>query len=691
MLYSRESCTGDKKRPHFSLWFGNFFEPYFSDRKKVAEGMREIADMGFNSIILDSKLWEDFTRFFETGEASPYVAMQQYMIEEAKKCGLGINFLTLFYNGDNLYPHIRDSAPDLLHPVTGRDGKPFRGYRHWDLAQTEAMAVHTERLYRLLAKDAASKAVDETGVERTPCYFYHSPGVMPSFDEDGKRVYVNWLRNRYQENIDALNREYGAEWASFDAPDMRDLWPEMTREDYRNGGARMRMHRDNMLFRQEIMESFYRELTVRVRKRLPGIYLYDCVSQWKYLLPDWVEISERGLDLWRLGKYLDCPSFYTLPADAYGETNGYAVSCEMAVLRSACRQEDLTGGLFLGRYLYNDIYNTVTPAEMMASALGAGATDLFFYGYSGLDDGGNFGKWSEDRKCSVRQGLDWFARVRELTGKRVKKKQAAILFPYASFTMDNRRLNEEDFRAGRNDCLGYYQQLADMGINADFVTPEQVRDGALEGYALVILPSNPLYRYLPDGPMEEMLRAYVQAGGHMVAGASCGLFDALGITAQDHPEDSIFWKEKITEFSIRFKAFPHAVPEAVYGQDKATALGRVVMGKGTIYTAGFDMGACYCERRHKPVAVVYGRENHYPLTVLDETPMEMWIREIGMDSYQRRGVERIPFENGLLLINHTSYDCYLPVSTQGISTFAGFDGRVLPGHHSVFLPRDNMA
>lgn len=116
--------------------------------------MREIADMGFNSIILDSKLWEDFTRFFETGEASPYVAMQQYMIEEAKKCGLGINFLTLFYNGDNLYPHIRDSAPDLLHPVTGRDGKPFRGYRHWDLAQTEAMAVHTERLYRLLAKDA---------------------------------------------------------------------------------------------------------------------------------------------------------------------------------------------------------------------------------------------------------------------------------------------------------------------------------------------------------------------------------------------------------------------------------------------------------------------------------------------------------------------------------------------------------
>lgn len=687
MLYSREACTEGKKRPHFSLWFGNFFEPYFSDRAKVSAAMREIADIGFNSIILDSKLSEDFTTFFETGEASPYVAMQQYMVEEAKKCGLGINFLTLFYNGDNLYPHIRDSAPDLIHPVTGRDGKPFRGYRLWDLQQIEAMVVHTHRLYQSLAMDAAAKAVDETGAERIPCYFFHSPCVMPSFDEDGKRVYINWLHNRYHGDIAALNREYEAGWSSFDEPDMTDLWPEITQDDYHNGGARMRMHRDNMLFRQDVMEEFYRELTARVRERLPGIYLYDCVSQWKYLLPDWVEISERGLDLWRLGKYLDCPSFYTLPADAYGEANGYVVPCELAVLRSASRQEDLTAGLFLGRYLYNDIYNVVTPAEMMASTLGAGATDLFFYGYSGLDDGGNFGKWNEDRKSSVRQGLDWFAQVREQAGKRIREKQVAILFPYASFTLDNRRLNEADFRAGRNDCLGYYQQLADLGINADFLSPEQVKAGELEGYSLVVLPANPLYEYLPDPCMEERLRIYVQGGGHVVAGASCGLFYALRIQAEEHAEDSIFWKEKITEFSRRFKSFPEAEPEAVYGQDKATAIGRVHIGAGTVYVLGFDMGACYCERRHKPVAVAYGRENHYPLTVLDETPMEAWIRELGLGTGCQRGVERIPFENGLLVVNHTSYDYILPEHSKGISTFSAFDGRVLPGHHSVFLFR----
>jgi hypothetical protein len=303
-------------RPHFSLWFGNFFEPYFSDHKKVEAGMREIAEMGFNSIILDSKLWEDFTHFFETGEASPYVAMQQFMVAEAQKCGLGINFLSLFYNGDNLYPHIRDSAPDLLHPVIGRDGKPFRGYRHWDKEQIEAMAVHTQRLYDLLAKDAAIKAQDENGETRIPCYFYHSPGIMPSFDEDGRRVYVDWLRRFYHDDIAAMNRLYGTAYASFDEPTMEELWPEMTAEDYRSGTPRMWVHRDNMLFRQDIMDDFYADLCARVRDRIPGIYLYDCLSQWKYLLPDWVEISERGLDIWRLGKHLDCPSFYTLPAEA---------------------------------------------------------------------------------------------------------------------------------------------------------------------------------------------------------------------------------------------------------------------------------------------------------------------------------------------------------------------------------------
>lgn len=683
MLYSKEACTGGADRPHFSLWFGNFFEPYYSDRALVRAGMKEIAEMGFNSIILDSKLWEDFTDFFTAGRESDYVAMQRYMVEQCAENGMGINFLTLFYNGDNLYPHIRDSRPDILHPVTGRDGQPFRGYRHWDPAQTAAMVEHTVNLYEKLAGSAAAVAVDERGNRKIPCYFYHSPALMPSFDEDGRRVYLAWLEEKY-ENIEALNREYGLAAERFDALDMLTLWPVMTAQDYRQPTARMKMHRDNMLFRQDMLERFYAELTAGVRERLPDIFLYDCLSQWKYFLTDWVEISERGLDIWRLGKYLDCPSFYTLPADAYGEANCYAVSFENAILRSAAGGKDPVAGLFLGRYLYNDLYAYVTPAEAIASCYGAGATDLFFYGYSGLDDGGNFAKWDANRKKSVKDGLDWFAEVRKVSGKRLSEKKAAIVFPYASFTMENRRLNEGCFRASRNDLLGYYQQLADLGINADILDRSQITAETLADYGLVVLPADPWYAYLLDAGLEAALVHYVHNGGTVIAGATCGLQELFDVRVLPHAPDSFAWEEQVTDFGERFVAFENAEALARYCSDGKIALARKNLGQGRAYLTGLDLGRCYCERPQKPVPVAYGREAQYPLTMLRRTPVEAWAAELGLSNDRHRGVERIPFENGVLYINHTPYEFTSAEPYKQALAIGPYDG-VLYGHRAVFL------
>lgn len=686
MLYSTEKCTDGKKRPHFSLWFGNFFEPYHSDRELVREGMKEIAEMGFNSIILDSKLWEDFTEFFNTGKESDYVAMQRFMVERCKENGMGINFLTLFYNGDNLYPHIRDSAPDIISPVIDRDGKPFRGYKHWDHAQTQAMIEHNVNLYEKLACDAAAKAVDEKGNPKIPCYFYHSPALMPSFDEDGRKVYFDWLKGKYG-TIEALNAAYGTDFASFDEPDMKEFWPVMTAEDYKahDGNARMVMHRDNMLFRQDLLERFYAELTAGVRERIPNIFLYDCLSQWKYFLTDWVEISERGLDLWRLAKYLDSPSFYTLPADAYGEANCYAVSFENAILRSACGGKDPVAGLFLGRYLYNDIYNFVSADESIASCFGAGATDMFFYGYSGLDDGGNFAKWDKNRKLAVKKGLDWFAQVREISGKRLDEKKAAIVFPYASFTMENRRLNDEVYRACRNDLLGYYQQLADLGINADILDRSQITEQSLADYSLIILPADVWYSYLKDEALEAALVAYVKKGGTVIAGASCGLHEIFDIKTERHASDSFAWEEEITEFSTTFLSYENVEPIALYCSDDKIAIGEKKLGRGRVYAAGIDFGRCYCERTHKPVPVAYGRHAQYPLTVVKRTPIEKWlIEDLGLAKGRERGIEKVPFENGLLIINHTSYDYEVTEQYIEACSSGDFSG-ILPGHHYVFL------
>ena len=50
-----------------------------------------------------------------------------------------------------------------------------------------------------------------------------------------------------------------------------------------------------------------------------------------------------------------------------------------------------------------------------------------------------------------------------------------------------------------------------------------------------------------------------------------------------------------------------------------------------------------------------------------------------------RGIERIPFQNGILIINHTSYD--FTVEEKYITAYApdGFYDNTLCGHKYVFL------
>ena len=46
--------------PYLNVWFGNFYRPAYDDQAFVAEGMELLKKLGFNSVLLDSKDWEDF-------------------------------------------------------------------------------------------------------------------------------------------------------------------------------------------------------------------------------------------------------------------------------------------------------------------------------------------------------------------------------------------------------------------------------------------------------------------------------------------------------------------------------------------------------------------------------------------------------------------------------------------------------
>ncbi|HZI33666.1 MAG TPA: hypothetical protein VFF11_15095, partial [Candidatus Binatia bacterium] len=98
-------------RPFLSIWFGNFFEPFYSNYEVTRQGIADCAELGFNSINLDSKAWEDFFARYRGEPASQYVAMHEFMMAEMVKHGLDYTCLALYLCGDNLYPSIRDVPP----------------------------------------------------------------------------------------------------------------------------------------------------------------------------------------------------------------------------------------------------------------------------------------------------------------------------------------------------------------------------------------------------------------------------------------------------------------------------------------------------------------------------------------------------------------------------------------------------
>src|SRR3954463_6950958 len=198
--------------PMISIWFGNFFEPFYSDRESVRRGIAEVAELGFNSINLDSKPWEDFFARYRGEAASPYVAMQEFMMEEAAAHGLDYTHLALYLCGDNLYPTIRDVPPVRGEESIRPNGQPMETYKYWSPRAQQTMVDHVRGLLKLYG----------SGMRRLPALppavvmqTMFEPIPKPSFDDEGKQRYLTWLEKSYRRDIASLNQRYALAARSF--------------------------------------------------------------------------------------------------------------------------------------------------------------------------------------------------------------------------------------------------------------------------------------------------------------------------------------------------------------------------------------------------------------------------------------------------------------------------------------------
>jgi hypothetical protein len=658
-------------RPFLNIWFGNFFEPFYSDREAVRQGIADVASLGFNSINLDSKPWEDFFARYRGEKASPYVEMHEFMMAEMQKHGLDYTHLALYLCGDNLYPNIRDVAPVRGEEPMRPNGQPMGTYKYWSPKAQATMVEHIRGLLKLYGKGIHRRA-DGRVVMMT----MWEPIPKPSFDAEGKQKYLAWLEKRYAGDIAKLNQRYGLNAKSFSELKPEEYWlrPEELNwvgcarpkaEDFAKRSPDFYRWIDNQTHLAEVLEEYLATMLKHWRKLDPNLFIEPMLHQWGYFFNppgaiDW-QTGQRALDIYRCAKHVDSVLFVSQPLNAENRADAMALSVEGSILRNANSHRPFTAGLYFGRHVNGDIYNVVPPAEAIATHIANGAKGLYVYGYSGLDDGGVLFQMDNVFKDSIRAGNKWAAKVIPLLDA-PRAREVALLFPAEMSLYEPLEVDVEGRH--RMDLLGWYQQFTDLGWHVDIVHPAQVAAGTLASYKHLVIPHNSLYDLGDNAALEAAVKKFVVAGGTVFHGPHCELARrALGIEEQDIAFDCIQWHEEIIPHGWSTAAFRGGKAIGTYIQSGKSAIAQNELGRGRVLSFGFQYGHSYSRRTMPIVPPQYGKREMHPVVLLNETPVEKLAGVSPLVPMKPiKGVEFARYGQNLVIVNHRSS----PVDIGGI-------------------------
>ena len=104
--------------------------------------------------------------------------------------------------------------------------------------------------------------------------------------------------------------------------------------------------------------------------------------------------------------------FISVPVLPNGDPDCYVTACQHSMMRNMNRGRSFVGGIYWGRFVYNDLYAWISPCEAVASLAASGASGYASYGMCGLDDGGVLHRMPEAFCRSLEEGNRWWKEVR---------------------------------------------------------------------------------------------------------------------------------------------------------------------------------------------------------------------------------------------------------------------------------------
>lgn len=710
-------------KPYMNVIFGNFYKPAFDDENFVDKTMKLIRDLGFNSVMFDTKASEDFKERYETGALSQYVKMQEYMGQAAHSHDLAYNYLLLYLNGDNLYPHIRFSPPIFGEEIIYLDGTPGRWYKYWSDKAQNSMKEHVERIMENY-KDGCQRCITEDGREVIPVCSMWDPVVAVSFDEEGQRRYRSYLKKLYHGNIEKINENYGISVTDFESLNPEEYWygvkyqetPFYTEEDVEKHTPKFYLWRDNTFWKIYEMTEFFKSIGPKLKEKNPDLFLCPDLSQWGYFLniygrkqqdmdnefSDLWDTAVRGIDMYALAPFLDCCHFITVPVTPDGYADAYVVSCQHSMMRVMNKEKPMIGGIYWGRYIYNDIYAQLTPTEIIGSMTACGMDGYTCYGMNGLDDGGVMNRMDEHFQESLRLANDWFSKVLPLRGKN-KKKEIAILFPSEMAHLEPFEVVNNKIR--RLDLLGWYKICCDLGYQVDVISNHQIENGDLDDYSVLIVPTNDCYFAVEHEILEEKVKEWVIKGGVLIHGPKDRLAEnCFCIKGENCEKTPYYYGKAIIAQGECFCRYLEGKEIAPYIDNVGSCIveyaGEKLAKKmkasrevlGVVYSFGVQIGASYAAKNIPHVPYAQGNKEMYPIIQSRTTLIKDILNKYIVPDSQicERGIETAVYENGMVIVNHRSTPFVLPqIFKQEIYQYPWHgkkDGKgVLEGHQAVWV------
>jgi hypothetical protein len=423
-------------------------------------------------------------------------------------------------------------------------------------------------------------------------------------------------------------------------------------------------------------------------------YLSPCMAQWSYFLnvdgsklagvglADLWDTATRGIDVYELAPYVDNCHFMTVPVIPQGDPDAYVTACQHSMMRAMNGRRDFIGGVFLGRFLYSDVYASLTPCEIIGSIVASGAKGYCAYGINGLDDGGMLDRMDIGFKDSLAAANAWAKEViPQINGK--PKTDIAILFPSAMACFEPYALPGSYER--RLDLLGWYKSCCDLGHSPDVIDLNMIEAGALENYKVLIVPANSCYRAEPRPEAERLLAVWVDDGGVLIHGpqdhfvkAACNIYGA------PHGKDGVSYRgEGLLPCGDIFNVFEGEEKLAQCAGDGAGCIVR----NGTVYSFGFNYGSSYTTKTAPHVPLQEKNNALYPVYLTDKNILaDILDRHIVSSSpVISKGIETAVFENGVVIVNHTPHPITLPETSRKKTFQRPVNGRMLLSRSAVWI------